>query len=195
VHRYLSVSSRPTARTLAVVLAVFIAVVGLQIMQFNSTASATHVPPVLVDAAYWEAQGEDPADFKNPTCSDIDSGAWEWKWEGSALSDGTHSGSWGPWDLSYEIDNDGSSEPKLVDWESTVGVFSIFIKASTGGLYYQYPDGSPKTESGMLGNPLLLFGDEGLVAQEGRGISHISFCLPNELQVSKTAETSFDLYY
>jgi hypothetical protein len=187
-------SGRNRTRGLAVVLAVFIAVVGLQVMQFNSTTSAVHVDPVEIDAAYWDDLGL--PDNSNPTCSDIDDGAWEWKWEDGDLSDGTHTGSWGPWDLRYDI-SWASGEPKLVNWESSVGIFSVFIKSGTDKhLYYQYPDGSPKTVSGYAGfDAALLYGDAGLVAQEGRGISHISFCLPNELQVTKTAETSYDSEY
>ncbi len=71
------------------------------------------------------------------------------------------------------------------DWTSNIGVDAVFVKSGASGhnLYLYDTAGAPNTES---------TGDTGLVVPGQNGISHIAFCYDLELQVSKTADPSFD---
>jgi hypothetical protein len=79
-------------------------------------------------------------------------------------------------DLQYNSD----SPPEAVqfNWASNIGVDAVLVKASNTANAYIY---DPPAES---------TGDDGLIAPENKGISHISFCYDLNLQVEKTANTS-----
>ncbi|CEG29179.1 LPXTG cell wall anchor domain-containing protein [Bacillus sp. B-jedd] len=53
------------------------------------------------------------------------------------------------------------NEPKSFDWSSNIPVHKVYVKAGTGGNWYDFPAGSQ--------------GGKGLVAPENKGISHIAF--------------------
>lgn len=85
--------------------------------------------------------------------------------------------------------NDGSLEveisnftPTSFDWSSNFGVDAVVVKSGSDGsnLYVYQPPGPEST------------GDTQLSTPSTQGISHISFCYDLELQVTKTAVTSFD---
>ena len=73
---------------------------------------------------------------------------------------------------------------KSLDWSSTFGIDTVFVKGGSAGNNYVY---HPPTED---------FGDGGLFAPDTNnsndpaGLSHISFCYDIELDVTKTAVTS-----
>jgi hypothetical protein len=71
------------------------------------------------------------------------------------------------------------------DWTSNIGVDAVFVKSgATGHNLYVYDFfGGSNTES---------MGDTDLIPPGGNAISHIAFCYDLELQVSKTANPSFD---
>jgi hypothetical protein len=117
----------------------------------------------------------------NPTCSDLRPGLIELKVDpptSGAYSDGYLS-------LNVTINNDTD---KSVDWTSNVGIDIVVVKGGPSGNAYVYDlPGDPNTES---------FGDGGLLSPDNgsegpAGVSHVSFCYDIELQVAKTADTTF----
>ncbi|WP_170233691.1 hypothetical protein [Ornithinimicrobium humiphilum] len=78
-----------------------------------------------------------------------------------------------------------TSDGTWVDWTSTVGIDAVIVKGGPNANVYRY---DPPAES---------FGDTGLVTPTNPnnykpyGLSHVDFCYDIELQVSKTADTSW----
>jgi hypothetical protein len=66
------------------------------------------------------------------------------------------------------------------DWSATLGIDAVIVKAQDANAYVYSPEA---------------FGAAGLVAPDGRAISHISFCYDYEVDVSKTADTTFTRTY
>jgi hypothetical protein len=113
----------------------------------------------------------------NKSCADLGLGDYELRLEGRQLQNGTYTDGTLSVTLSNSVFSGG--ELKSFDWSSNIGVDAVLVKAGTGENQYLY---DPPAESK---------GDDGLVAYQNRGVSHISFCYDLELKVSKTAETSF----
>jgi hypothetical protein len=89
-----------------------------------------------------------------------------------------------------------STDGTYVDWSSTFGVDAVIMKGGPNANVYKY---DPPAES---------FGDTGLVSpindsnkpddpngDKPYGLSHVEFCFDYELEVSKTAVTSFTRTY
>ncbi len=80
-----------------------------------------------------------------------------------------------------------TSDGTYVDWTSTFGVDAVIVKGGPNANSYVY---DPPTES---------FGDTGLHSPINKddpyGLSHVEFCYDYEVQVSKTAETSYTRKY
>lgn len=114
----------------------------------------------------------------NPTCQDLGY-AYETKFD-PPLS-GTKALGTG----SVTMTTDGV----YVDWESDFGVDAVIVKGGPNANSYVY---EPPTES---------FGDGGLASPINDntglpfGLSHVSFCYDYELEVSKTADTTFTRTY
>jgi hypothetical protein len=114
----------------------------------------------------------------NPTCGDLGYGDVEFKIDPPAsgiydIGDGENT---------ITITTDGV----YVDWTATLGIDAVFVKGGPAGNLYLY---DPEALS-----------DTGLHSPDNASggpaaISHISFCYDYELEVSKTAETSFDRSY
>ncbi|NIR94089.1 MAG: hypothetical protein GWO08_10560, partial [Gammaproteobacteria bacterium] len=66
------------------------------------------------------------------------------------------------------------------DWSATLGIDAVIVKAQDANAYVYYPEE---------------FGDAGLMAPDGKSISHIEFCYDYELFAEKTADASYNLYY
>jgi len=115
-------------------------------------ASAASVIPEL-----WTDWKSGNAEFE---CSQISSGAnLAYKiddWDQNNGMDGTyvHGGA------TITISN---SDGKTFDWSSDTPILAVIVKASTKAYVYRYEGGS--------------FGDTGLVAPEGKDISHVTFCI------------------
>lgn len=67
------------------------------------------------------------------------------------------------------------------DWSATLGIDAVIVKGGADANAYVYvPE---------------VYGDEDLVAPDGKAISHVEFCYDYELDVSKDANTSFTRTY
>lgn len=109
-----------------------------------------------------------PISSGNPDCGDFAEefgGTWtEFKLEGAALSNGTHTDG----TLSVTIsnfENSSGGTPGSFDWSSNIGVDAVFVKAGSDKhhLYVYDPESTGDTDLGPQ-------------AGSGNGISHISFC-------------------
>ena len=79
------------------------------------------------------------------------------------------------------IEWDYSDDGKLIDWTSTFPIGAVIIKAGSDfNLVFEYDETGGATS------------DTGLYAPEDKTISHTIFCWNDALEVSKTAETSYD---
>ncbi len=111
---------------------------------------------------------------KNPGCPD---GTTEYK-----VDQDPGNGVWSDGDFTVTTNTDGV----YLAWTSNIGVDAVIMKGGDDGNVYVY---DPPAES---------FGDSGLASpinpNTGRpyDISHVSFCYDLELDVTKTAVTSFD---
>lgn len=77
-----------------------------------------------------------------------------------------------------------STDGTYVDWESTFGVDAVIVKGGNAANVYKY---DPPVES---------FGDTDLVSPNNSsgkpaGLSHVEFCYDYEVEVTKTANTTF----
>jgi hypothetical protein len=110
----------------------------------------------------------------NPTCSSLGYGTYELKVE--PVASGTYSGT-GGFEVVLDVD------APYIDWTSNYGVNAVVVKGGPNANLYVY---SPKS-----------YGDTNLSAptnpENGMpyGLSHVSFCYDVELQVTKTATTTF----
>ena len=66
------------------------------------------------------------------------------------------------------------------DWSATLGIDAVIVKAQDANAYVYSPEA---------------FGDSGLVAPDGKAISHVEFCYDYEVDVSKDATPSFTRTY
>jgi hypothetical protein len=62
------------------------------------------------------------------------------------------------------------------DWSATLGIDAVIVKAQDSNAYVYSPEA---------------FGDTGLVALEGRAVSHVEFCYDYELIAEKTADATW----
>jgi hypothetical protein len=63
------------------------------------------------------------------------------------------------------------------DWSATLGLDAVIVKAQNANAYVYSPEA---------------FGDSGLIAPDGKAISHVEFCYDYELTVTKDAAGSYD---
>jgi hypothetical protein len=130
------------------------------------TAAATTVDPYPVDG--------------NPTCEDLGyAHGVKWNYPGDSTG-GTYP--LGSGTVTWSTDG------TYVDWSSTFGVDAVIMKGGSKANVYAY---DPPAES---------FGDHDLVSPvnasgDPAGLSHIIFCYDYEVEVSKTAVTSFTRTY
>jgi hypothetical protein len=116
----------------------------------------------------------------NPTCAELDP-----FFVGIKIDQGAESA----YDFSYTengiiVTATGSSATLVDTWTSTIPIDAVIVKAATGAYVYYY-DPEVMSGGGLItpntqdntGNPAAL--------------SHISFCYDYELDVNKTADTSF----
>jgi hypothetical protein len=83
------------------------------------------------------------------------------------------------------------SDGKTFSWSSTLGIDAVVVKAGTGANVYEYsPEstGDTNLHSPYSGTGA---GDTGTI----RDVSHVTFCYDYEVDVSKTASTSFTRTY
>jgi len=135
------------------------------ILKIN-TATATTITPVFTAG--------------NPTCTELGYAAGFKPTSPSESNPvGVHTLPDGVNTVTISIDGNG------VDWTSTLGMDAVIVKGGPDANVYQY---DPPAES---------FGDTDLVAptnpNNGQpfGLSHLVFCYDYEVQVSKTAATTF----
>ncbi len=131
------------------------------------TSSAASVTPTFVSG--------------NPTCQDL---GYEAGFKPNSPSEanpvGTHTLPDGVNTVTISIDGSG------VDWTSTLGMDAVIVKGGPNANVYAY---DPPAES---------FGDTNLVTptnsqnNQPYGLSHLVFCYDYEVQVSKTAVTTFN---
>lgn len=149
-------------KTLALCLALGIALAAFKI----NTVSAASVTPTFVAG--------------NPTCEDLGySQGFKPNTPSENNPTGTHTLPDGT--NTITITTTGG-----VNWTSTIGIDAVIVKGGPNANVYVY---DPPAES---------FGDTGLVAPtnpnngQPYGLSHVEFCYDYEVQVSKTAVTTFD---
>jgi hypothetical protein len=126
-------------------------------------APAASVTPVFVDG--------------NPTCAELVPGSIELKAEPPV--DGTYTDGV----LTVTIDVRDTTDGQVFDWTSNIGVDAVFAKGGSGGNLYSY--GPESTGDTGLHAPVNPNNDKYF------GLSHISFCYDIELEVAKTATTTF----
>ena len=119
----------------------------------------------------------------NPTCADIGQGAFELKVDG-----GPYSGTFASPD-GYLVVSLSSDDGIYFDWNSNVGVDAVIAKGGNNANVYFYIPESTGEQVETLAPP----------TNPNNGtpyaISHISFCFDYEVEVEKTAETSFARTY
>jgi hypothetical protein len=71
-------------------------------------------------------------------------------------------------------------EGKQFDWSATLGMDAVIVKAQTSNAYIYVPEA---------------FEGAGLVAPDGRAVSHVEFCYDYELDVAKDGAGIFDRVY
>lgn len=160
--------------TLTVVLALMVALLfGLLAMFGGKPASAQSAGPPSGD----DIQPDLVAG--NPSCSSLGLGDFELKVE--PVADGTYTNGI----LTVNVDVRDTADGPMFDWTSNLGVDAVIVK------------GGPNADSYVYDPPQEDTGDTDLHApinpSNGKffGLSHISFCYDLELNVSKTANTSF----
>lgn len=96
-------------------------------------------------------------------------------------------GKYGDGTLTVEIDVKDSAGGPVFDWSASLGIDTVIVKGGSDGNAFVYvPEDTADTGLHAPVNP-----------KNGTyfGLSHISFCYDIELQVSKTAETTFTREY
>lgn len=154
--------AKTTLRVTATLVAAMALLFGAALMFAPGNARAASVTPTVVTG--------------NPSCSSIDPSLFELKVEpvvSGDYSDGTL-------DVSITVYDDG----KTFDWTSNIGVDTVVAKGGPQANLYTYDPPAESTGDTGLQAPIL---DNGQRA----GLSHISFCYDLELEVSKTADTTF----
>lgn len=120
----------------------------------------------------------------NPTCTGLGY-AHEKKWDYGTGPDESTGGTFALGTGTVTWSTDGT----YVDWESTFGVDAVLVKGGPNANSYVY---EPPAES---------LGDSGLASpindNTGKpfGLSHVSFCYDYEVEVTKTADTSYTRTY
>ena len=147
------------------VVAPFVAILAFAAWSLATPAAApaASVTPVFVDG--------------NPPCATLLPGSIELRVEPPAdgvFTDGT---------LTVTIDVRETADGQVFNWTSNIGVDAVFAKGGSGGNLYSY---SPEST-----------GDTGLHAPVNpnndtfHDLSHLLFCYDIELEVTKTATTTF----
>ena len=108
----------------------------------------------------------------NPECSEL---GYDFELKIEPVVDQTKSD--GYLTVTINVSPDGNDPKTLESWVSNFGVDAVVVKGGRAANVYDY---SPEATS-----------DTNLVAPGNAGLSHISFCYDIELQVSKTANTTF----
>lgn len=149
------------------------AIITLSLVGTLAIAAAVGLPRLTLGQSPEEVNG-------NPTCADRRLGTHSFKLE--PVQEGT-----------YSLDGVNEVEVTLqenstFDWNSDIGIDAVIVKGGPKANVYEY---DPEKDS-----------DEGLHAPENEkseedyySLSHISFCFDYELEVEKTAETSFTRIY
>jgi hypothetical protein len=140
-------------------------VAGLAGFALANPASAAHVEGVKYDG--------------NPTCAQTNA-AWEgFKIERADLTDTPHDDP--DSDLVITIDN---ASDQTFDWVSNLDLVAVLVKASDGGLQYNYSGTTDTADTGLHG-PSLTQGDLEVLYHD---ISHVSFCFAKPVVVPETPE-------
>jgi hypothetical protein len=114
----------------------------------------------------------------NPSCGDLGF-AYGYKFDGGPFN--------GTGDDGYINATISSSDGIYVDWSSLAGVDLVIVKGgSNANLYYYDPESMGDTHLSSPINP-----NNGTPY----GLSHVDFCFDYEVQVAKTAATSFERTY
>lgn len=164
-------AERGRSRYFAAALVTVTLLVGLAAAVAVQPAAAEHVAPIPKD--------------DNPSCADLAPPGETWiELKVQPVEDGTYSDG----TLTVTIDVRDTAAGNVVDWTSNIGLDAVFVKGGPSGNLYQYDPPSEETS------------DTGLHPQVGPsgdylGLSHLSFCYDIELQVSKTATTTFTRTY
>jgi hypothetical protein len=120
----------------------------------------------------------------NPKCEDY--GLYELKFEPPATEEKTDELGI----LTVKITVKSSPDGQVFDWESkTVGVDLVIVKGgNVGSNVYTYDPPEEETEDTSLHAPIN-------PSEKYANLSHVSFCYDIELEVEKTAETTFTRKY
>lgn len=145
-------------------------------------ALAALLVPATVSAAPGAASGDGVVPVEEPSNPTCPAGLIELKADNEpddqTLSDGTLT-------VVLDFHNGGSGE--LVDWSSNIGVDRVIVKGGPNGNAFVYtPEDKADTNLHAPINP-----------SNGKyyDISHVSFCYDIELEVTKTAKTTFSREY
>ncbi len=129
------------------------------------------VTPVLVPTGNKVGPGVIKVGDAYSECSQAGSTCdFAWKVDAAAPNGDYHSNSTQYGNTATDFDaiiTISNSDGKTFDWTSTHVVCKVLVKAGTNYYVYTYPDGA--------------CGDEGLVAPEGKNISHVTFCFSETL--------------
>ena len=161
-------------------LALVVAIVGT--IGFATTrASADYTVSDLGVAPQYFVGNEDcTALITNPLVSD---GA---KWDTPPGSGTVYIGSTGVVNFVFtEPAGAGAGQGTHMDWDSNIGIDTVVLKAGNGFHAYNYT--SFPSEVYADGNLVTPLKDDGSHYE----ISHVSFCLDRDVEVSKTADTSY----
>lgn len=144
----------------------FTIIVLIAMLAVGSTVLAASVEPVLVDP--WQS-GNAEFECEQAGCE----GDYAYKideWDEENGMDGTY-----PTDEGNII-TISNSDGKTFDWASEYPVDCVIVKAGTGAYIYRY-DGA--------------YNDTGLVAPEGKDISHVTFCYSEPEEECWEGETAW----
>ena len=156
------------------------AAVAFAFITFIALTSIFGVPGAGATSHGTSGNGIEPEiSFGNMTCSQLAGPGQNWI---ELKVDPPEEGVFSDGNLTVEITN--LVDTKTFNWSSNIGVDAVFVKAGTAGGNYLYRYDPPSESMGDTG---LTSPGDGITNQ----ISHISFCYDLELEVSKTAETTF----
>lgn len=153
---------RSIFRAAAGLLAAFALLIGAAIVFAPGHSLAASVTPTVIGG--------------NPNCASINPNLFELKVDPPASGNYTD----GTLDLSVTVYDGG----KTFDWSSNLGVDIVIVKGGNSANVYTYDPPTEATSDTGLQAPVNASG-------EPAGLSHMSFCYDLELDVSKTAETTF----
>lgn len=143
-------------------------------------ATMALIAPTVVPAAPGAPSGDgvQPVEVGgNPVCSEF--GLYELKVDpptGGEHSDGL---------LTVDLKFTGSPDGELLDWTSNIGVDLVIVKGGNAANLYEYSEAEGDTDLHSPTNSSGKYAD----------VSHATFCYDIELEVEKTAETTFTRDY